>query len=435
MAVLDTAKKVHLIGIGGIGISALARMLLERGYEISGTNDSESSETLDELRAKGVKISLDLEPKNLPSADLYIYSDAWLTNHPEVIEETRSRGVPAVSFYEALGEIANKSKCLIVIAGAHGKTTTTAMLIDVLEAAGLNPTGWVGSLRAKTKSNFRAGGEEYFIGEADEYRRHFLNYSPKVLVITNIEADHLDYYKDLADLQSAFRELAQKVPKDGFVVCDTSDKNVRPVIAGLHCGVVDYRSHFDKALPLKVLPLHKINAAAVLAVAHVLGVDEKVARKTLADFTGTWRRFEYKGETSRGAVVYDDYAHHPTEIVTTLKSVREQFPDKKIIVIFHPHLYSRTKVFMEEFARAFEDADEVLIAPIFAARETPDPEVTSEVLAEKIAQSGKKAQSLSSLDAATDYIKNGPIKGDLVITMGAGDIYKSAEAAVETKSV
>src|SRR3989344_1780314 len=273
MAVLDTAKKVHLIGIGGIGISALARMLLERGYEISGTNDSESSETLDELRMKGAQISLDLEPKNLPSADLYIYSDAWLTNHPEVIEETRSRGVPAVSFYEALGEIANKSKCLIVIAGAHGKTTPTAMLIDVLEAAGLNPTGWVGSLRAKTKSNFRAGGEEYFIGEADEYRRHFLNYSPKVLIITNLETDHLDYYKDLADLQSAFRELAQKVPKEGFVICDPSQVAVKPVIQDLAATVVDYKKYFDPKLPLKILSLHRINAAAVLAVADVLHID------------------------------------------------------------------------------------------------------------------------------------------------------------------
>src|SRR3989344_2078226 len=435
MAVLDTAKKVHLIGIGGIGISALARLLLERGYDVSGTNDSESKETLDEVRAKGVNISLDLEPQKLPSADLYVYSDAWLTNHPEVVEEARSRGVPTRSFYEVLGEIANKSKCLIAVAGAHGKTTTTAMFIDVLEAAGLNPTGWVGSLRAKTKSNFRAGGDEYFIGEADEYRRHFLNYSPKILVITNIEADHLDYYKDLADLQSAFRELAQKVPKDGFIVYDSSQPSVLPVIEGVVATVVDYKKYFDPNLPLKVLPLHKINAAAVLAVANILKIDAATAKKALAEFAGTWRRFEYKGETARGAVVYDDYAHHPTEIVTTLKSVREQFPDKKIIVIFHPHLYSRTKVFMEEFARAFEDADEVLIAPIFAARETPDHEVTSEVLAEKIAQSGKKAQSLSSLDAATDYIKNGPIKGDLVITMGAGDIYKSAEAAVETKSV
>ena len=433
MTFLDVKKHVHLIGIGGIGISALARMLLERGYDLSGTNDSESKETLDELRAGGVAISLDIEPKNLPHADLYIYSDAWLTNHPEVITEARSRGVSVVSFYEALGEVANKAECLVVVAGSHGKTTTTAMLIDVLEAGELDPTGWVGSLRAKTKSNFRAGGTKYFVGEADEYRRHFLNYTPKILVITNLEADHLDYYKDLADVQSAFRELAQKVPTDGFVVCDTSDKNVQPVIAGLQCGIIDYRSHFDPSLPLKVLSLHRINAAAVLAVAHLLMIDEQVARTALADFVGTWRRFEYKGGTARGAVVYDDYAHHPTEVATTLRSVREQFPDKKIIVIFHPHLYSRTKAFMAEFATAFRDADEVLVAPIFAAREKPDPATTSEILVEKIHAAGKPARALASLEAAADYIKNGPEKGDLVVTMGAGDIYKAAEQAVVTK--
>lgn len=433
MTLLDSKKHVHLIGIGGIGISALARLLLKQGFAISGTNDSESVETLGELRAQSVAISLDLEAKNLPQADLYVYSDAWLTNHPDVIAEARSRGVPAVSFYEALGEVANKAECLIAVAGSHGKTTTTAMLIDTLEAGGLDPTGWVGSLRAKTKSNFRAGGTKYFVGEADEYRRHFLNYAPKILVITNLEADHLDYYKDLADVQSAFRELAQKIPKDGFVVCDTSDKNVQPVIAGLDCGIVDYRSHLDLALPLKVLPLHRINAAAVLAVAHVLMIDEQIARKALAEFAGTWRRFEYKGITARGAEVYDDYAHHPTEVSTTLRSVREQFPDKKIIVIFHPHLYSRTKAFMPEFAGAFRDADEVLVAPIFAAREQPDPEVTSEILAEKIVATGKPARALVSLEAATEYLKNGPGKGDLVITMGAGDIYKAAEQAVVTK--
>jgi UDP-N-acetylmuramate--alanine ligase len=425
-----TGGSTHLIGIGGIGISALARLLLARGVVISGTNDSESRETLDELRAQGVAISLDLEPQKLPRAHRYIYSDAWLTNHPEVIKEARSRGVPVVSFYEALGEIANESECVIVVAGAHGKTTTTAMLIDVLEAAGLNPTGWVGSLRAKTKSNFRAGGEKYFVGEADEYRRHFLYYTPKILIILNIDLDHLDYYQDLADIQSAFRELAKKVPKDGFVICNTSDERVQPIIAGLECGVVDYRTHFDPALTLKVLPLHRINAAAVLAVTHVLEINEQVARKALGEFTGTWRRFEYKGKTAHGAVVYDDYAHHPAEIATTLKSVREQYPDERIIVIFHPHLYSRTKAFMHEFATAFEDADEVLVAPIFAARETPDPTVTSEVLAENIKKSGKEARALPSLEAATEYLKNGPKEGDLVVTMGAGDIYKSAEAVV-----
>lgn len=426
---LSKAQKIHLIGIGGIGISALARLLLSQGKDVSGTNDNESWETLDELRAKGVEISLDLEPKKLPDAECYIYSDAWLTNHPEVMSEARSRGVPCLSFYEALGLVATAYK-VIAVAGAHGKTTTTAMIIDVLEAAGLDPIGWVGSLRAKTKSNFRPGNGEYFVSEADEYRRHFLNLTPYILVITNIDADHLDYYKNLPDIQSAFRELAKKVPANGFVVCDPSQENLKPVLASLSCTVVDYAKFFDSNLKLKVLPLNRINAAAALAVAHILKISPSTALGALKDFSGTWRRFEYKGKTKTDALVYDDYAHHPLEITTTLKSVREQFPDKKLIVAFHPHLYSRTKALMADFAAAFADADDVVIAPIFAARETPDPSVTSEVLAEKIRAHGKTARALDLFEDIEKYLRANSASGDIVITMGAGDIYKVGEALV-----
>lgn len=430
MNTLSSTKHVHLIGIGGVGISALARLLLERGFSISGTEDNESPETLNELREKGVKISLDLNPKHVPSAGTYVYSDAWLTRHPEIMEEVRSRGVPALSFYEALGSIANESGCLIVVAGSHGKTTTTAMLIDVLEAADFNPTSWVGSLRAKTKSNFRAGGNSYFVGEADEYRRHFLAYTPYILVILNVDTDHLDYYKDLEDIQSAFRKLAQKVPRDGFVVCDPSQPNVAPVVKDLACTVVDYKKYFDSELPLKVLPLHRMNAAAVLAVADLLQISQQVAKRALKEFTGTWRRFEYKGKTKNGAEIYDDYAHHPAEIRATLASVRKQFPDKKIVVAFHPHLYSRTKLLLNEFATAFSDADEVWVAPIFAAREEPDPSISNVILAERIAAQGVAAEPVGSLDGVAERIALcGP--GDLVVTMGAGDVYKAGEKALE----
>jgi UDP-N-acetylmuramate--alanine ligase len=420
-------KHVHLIGIGGIGISALARLLFHMGKEISGTEDNESPETLNELRANGVKISLDLDPKSLPKADVYVYSDAWLTKHPDVVSEAQARSAPALSFYDAMGQLASSYK-LIAVAGAHGKTTTTAMLIDLLEAGGLDPMAWVGSLRAKTKSNFRAGKGDYFVSEADEYRRHFLYFTPHILVITNIDADHLDYYKDIKDIQSAFRELAQKIPKNGYVVCDPNSPTVKPVVKDLACTVVDYKKFFDPKLPLKVLSLHRVNAAAVLAVADILKISPEVARKSLAEFAGTWRRFEYKGKTRNGAEVYDDYGHHPTEIKTTLGSVREQFPDKRIVVAFHPHLYSRTKALMEDFATAFDDADDIVIAPIFAAREAPDPTVTSEILAQKIKAHGKQAQALDSFHEIEKYLEEYARTGDLVVTMGAGDIYKVGEA-------
>ena len=426
---LQDAERIHIIGPGGIGISALARLLVAQGKTISGTEDNESKETLDPLRAFGVEISLDLDPKKLPTADCYLYSDAWLTKHPEVLAEARLRGVPVLPYFEALGQIAN-SYYLIAVAGAHGKTTTTAMLIDVLEAGGLDPTAVVGSLRAKTKSNFREGKSKYFVVEADEYMRHFLNFTPSILLINNIDADHLDYYKDLADIQSAFKELARKVPASGFVVCNPSDPKVAPILEGVAATVVDYTTYFDPQLLLKVLPLHRINAAGVLAVADTLGIASGVAKAALAEFAGTWRRFEYKGATAKGALVYDDYAHHPLEIKTTLASIKEQFPGKKIRVAFHPHLYSRTKLLMDDFAQAFGDSTDVVIAPIFAAREQPDPAVTSEILAKRITAGGTPARAVDSLEQITDYIKEAG-EGDLVVTMGAGDIYKAGEAALK----
>ena len=426
-------KKIYIVGIGGIGLSSLAQLYLHDGAHVSGSDRSDSP-TTELLKSKGVEVFIGQGESHVPEdTDLLVYSDAILEGSEGFVERVHAQdlGIPELSYFEALGKV-TEAKKVIAISGAHGKTTTTAMTIDVLEAAGLDPTGVVGSLRAKTKSNFRAGNGDYFVVEADEYRRHFLNFTPYILVITNIEADHLDYYKDLSEIQSAFRELAQKVPKDGYVVCDMHDPNVAPVIQGLSCNIVDYRSHFDAELPLKVLALNRINAAAVMAVAHVLGIDETVARKTFENFAGTWRRFEYKGKTASGALLYDDYGHHPTEVATTLKSVREQFPDKRIVVAFHPHLYSRTKALMDDFAKAFADADEVVVAPIFAAREKPDPTVTHTILADRIRAEGKHVHTVDSLDAVEDYIKHNTKEGDVVVTMGAGDIYKAGEAALET---
>ncbi len=216
------------------------------------------------------------------------------------------------------------------------------------------------------------------------------------------------------------------------MVCVATNANVVPVIEGALATIVDYKKFFDPNLNLKVLPLNKINAAAVLAVADSFGIDASLAKKTLEEFTGTWRRFEYKGKTTNGAVVYDDYAHHPLEISTTLKSVREQFPGKRVLVAFHPHLYSRTKLLMEDFAKAFKDADDVVLMPIFAAREQPDPTVSSEVLAEKITAAGTPAQVLPTFEAIAEYLKKTAQSDDLVLTMGAGDIYKAGDMLVET---
>lgn len=405
---LSKIKKVFFIGIGGIGISALAKMALSRGMEVLGLNDEESRKTLEPLREAGVIVYYMNELKELPDADLYVYSDAWLYRGPEIIADAKTRGKPVLSNFEALGVFAKEYK-VIAIAGTHGKTTTTAMVAEILIDAGLDPTVIVGSFVKKFGSNFRKGNSEYLVVEADEYNRHFLNFHPYIGVVTNIEADHLDYYKDLVDVQNAF---------DTFL---SQSEN----------KITDYTKYLDKVPKLSVPGIHNVkNAAAALAVADALGIEEEIARKSLQGFSGTWRRLEKKGETSEGTIIYDDYAHHPTEIQASLQALRELYPkgDKNIIVVFQPHLYSRTKALFDDFAKAFHDADQTLLLPIYFAREAKDPSISSEKLAVAINQAGDKAQAFADFESAETFVKSmnlGP--KDVFVTMGAGEAYKVAE--------
>ena len=434
---IGAVKRVHFIGIGGIGISALARLVLHKGRKVSGTNDSESPETLSALREQGVLISLDTSPEALPDADCYVYSDAWPNNFPRVVEAARKTGKPTLSYFEALGSVAN-CYYLIAVAGAHGKTTTTAMAIDVLEAAGLDPTAVVGSLRAKTKSNFRAGKNKYFVVEVDEWQRHFLAFLPDILVITNIDPDHLDYYHDLADIQDAFSELARRVPEDGFIICNPTHENVAPVLAGARATIIDYTKLVDPLLSLKAPGVHNfMNAGAVLALAKALRIDPEVAKKALEDFAGTWRRSEYIGETGKGALICDDYGHHPTEIETTLRGFRERYPKRRMIVAFQPHLHSRTKAFFDRFVETLALADEVVLAPIFEARREVDHSVSSAKLAEaiqgKLREKLEKTRAFPSYEAIAEYLKTNTGSNDLIITMGAGAINTVAEMIKDGK--
>jgi len=257
---LSKIKKVFFIGIGGIGISALAKMALSCGMEVSGINDEESPKTLDPLRNAGAIIFYQNELKELPKADMYVYSDAWIYRGPQLIENARATGKPAMSYFEALGEFAKKYK-VIAIAGTHGKTTTTAMVAEILIDAGLDPTVIVGSFVKKFNSNFRKGSGEYLVVEADEYNRHFLNFKPFIGAVTNIEADHLDCYKDLADIQNAFNKF----------------------IAQSQNKVTEYSKFLDKVPKLLVPGEHnRMNAAAAFAVANFLNIDEKIIKKSLA---------------------------------------------------------------------------------------------------------------------------------------------------------
>ena len=423
-----TTKNIHLIGIGGVGISALARLLLNNGKTVSGTNDVESPGTLNGLLEQGVRVSYDVKPESLPEADAYIYSDAWTIKNKDLLDEAKRRGKPTVSYFEALGLIANQYK-VVAIAGTHGKTTTTAMCADVFEAAGLDPTVVVGSIRAKTKSNFQAGKSEWFIVEADEYLRHFLHFEPYILAIINIDLDHMEYYKDLADVQSAFRSLSNKVPAEGFIICDPKQKTVGPVVAGAAAQVLDYSQNLDNVPTLK-LPgeQYKMDAAVAMTVSQAVGVEVEIAKEALKEFTGTARRFEYKGQTKTGTKIYDDFGHHPAEVKITLEGVRSLFKHQKIIVVFQPHLYSRTKLLLNDFGTSFGAADLVVVCPIYAARELPDISINHQMLSEAINKNGVNVLTVDSLDEAKNAVIKEAGPDDIIFAIGAGDVFKlSAE--------
>ncbi len=408
-----SARKVFFIGIGGIGISAIARMMHLEGKDISGSDMSEGELTR-ELQELGIKITIgqgfELIPKD---TDLIVYTIAIPHYDPKLFEQIKNSGIEMRSYPQTLG-IVTANKFTIAVAGTHGKTTTTAMIAKILVDAGLDPSVVVGSLLKDYKSNLIVGHSEYFVVEACEYERSFLNIHPKLLVITNIEADHLDYYKDLEDIQGAFKEL------------EGQSENV----------IKDYSRYLDKVPKLLVPGVHnRLDAAASLAVADFLKIDLKVAQNSLETFQGTWRRLEKKGTTSEGTIVYDDYAHHPTEIKASLQGLRELYPNKNITVLFQPHLYSRTKALFDDFAKSFKGADRILLLPIYFAREAKDESISSEKLGEAISKNGENAQAFPDFESAERVVSSLNLgKDDIFVTMGAGEAYKVAEKVFNTQN-
>lgn len=426
---LSDIKKLHFIGIGGIGMSGLARFFLHEGKEVSGSDRAVSIIT-EALETEGVKFFSDQKAENVSEdIDLVVYTEAMSKDHPEMLA-AKELSVPMMSYFEALGFVANQHY-LIAVAGTHGKTTTTAMLIDIFEEAGLDPTAIVGSLRSKTGSNYRAGKSKYFIVEADEYRENFQHFQPDILVINNLDHDHVDYYPTLEDVQAAFHKLAEKVPEDGAVVTEVANKNIVPVLEGLKAKVVDYRANVDLRLPMKQPGLHnRMNAAAAKAVAQFVGIKEGVIDEALSNFAGTWRRFEFKGEVN-GAPVYDDYAHNPQKVAALIAGARELYPDRKINIIFQPHTYSRSKKLFVEFVGSLGQADRVILVPIYAAREVDDGSVSSEMLRGALDDKGVSAESVGSLEMAVELVKTSVDEEQVVLVVGAGDITKVADMLVK----
>lgn len=417
---LSDIKKVHFIGVGGIGMSGLARLFLHEGKEVSGS-DRAPSDITRALQNEGVRFFETQVKENIEEGvDLVVYTEALPKDHEELLE-AKEKGIPTINYFEGLGMVANEYY-LIAVAGSHGKTTTTAMLIDVFEEAGLDPSAIVGSLRSKTKSNYRAGKSEYFIAEACEYRRDFLSLEPDILVITNIEHEHVDYYKDLEAVQKAFRELAVKVPEDGFIVANLSDQNVLPVVEGALCTVIDYRKYVDPLRKLTMPGLHnQMNAGAVVATAEQVGITKVDAEKALTHFGGTWRRFEYKGECN-GAKVYDDYGHHPTEIKATMQGARELYPDRAITIMFQSHTFTRTHELFADFVDVLALADRVVVLPIYFAREENVSGVSHTKLADAIREKNKNVLAIDTVEEAVAELKKSLSSKDVLITMGAGDM-------------
>ena len=440
---LSAFSNVHFVGIGGIGMSALADLLIARGYNVSGS-DVRASALTGRLTSLGVRVNIGHEAAAVRGADLVVVTSAARADNPEVVEAGHL-GLPVVKRAELLGWLVGESYGLAV-AGTHGKTTTTGMLAFILHRAGLDPTALIGGEPLDFPSHGLLGGGRYLVAEADEFDRSFLRLWPKVAVITSVEADHLDCYADLDEIVQAFQEFASRVPEDGLLVTSADDPVLRRMdvtaprqsygfasdadwrIAG--CGPVSpYGTTFSFLTPngahhecdLQLSGRHYAQDAlgAIIAASHI-GIEPASGAHFLSAFRGTRRRFELIGEAA-GVVIVDDYAHHPTEVMATLRAARERHPGE-IWCVFQPHTVNRTEKLLEQFATAFSDVDHLVVLPIYhpAGREQEEQTVSSLDLVALVRH--PDARYVSGLEEAVRLLERESAAGDLVITMGAGDV-------------
>ena len=448
---------IHFIGIGGISMSGLAAILLKEGFQVSGS-DSRQSELTDALERKGAHIVFGQAAGNIPSdCDLVVYTAAIHPDNPEFAAAV-AREIPMLTRAQLLGQIMRNYEMPIAVSGTHGKTTTTSMLSHIAMQAGLDPTISVGGLLQSIGGNIRVGHSQTFITEACEYTNSFLSFFPKLSLILNVDADHLDFFKDIDDIRHSFAAFARLLPADGALVINGGSDKIEEMTDGLPCAVITYDTpgsdwtasdiRFDDLgfasfdamyqgtcfgrFQLKVPGMHNVsNALASIAAAHWLGISAGDIRSGLASFTGTDRRFQKKG-TFHSVTVIDDYAHHPTEIEATLRAARN-YPHRRIICAFQPHTYTRTSALLDEFASALSLADEVVLADIYAAREINTLGITSDALRQKLAALGSKVSYFPSFDQIETYLAGICQEGDLLITMGAGDIYRIGEHLIESE--
>ena len=447
-------KHIHLIGIGGISMSAIAEVLLNQGYAISGS-DLSDSKLLNRLREKGAEIFIGHSAQNVKNPDLIVYSAAIKENNPERMEG-KKLGITEIDRAEMLGQIMKKYNKSIAVSGSHGKTTTTSLVSLLMEYSSLDPTILVGGELDEIGGNIKIGQSQHFITEACEYVESFLKFNPFIAIILNIDEDHLDYFKDLEHIKSSFRKFAVSIPKDGFLIANWDDENVRDISTGLSCNILTYSIsgegdfkakdiEFTKeGLPifyiehlsqtygpfkLSIPGKHNVyNALAAITTLSALGVEIDRLKEYIPKYKGIHRRFDLLGEV-KGAKIVDDYAHHPAEIKATLEAAKN-YPHNKLWCIFQPHTYTRTKTLLEDFAQSFTLADYVIIADIYAAREQDTGEITSLDLVNKINDSAKVSY-ISGFDNIAKFVYEKLEAGDLVLTMGAGDIYKVGQMLLD----
>lgn len=449
-------KQIYFVGIGGIGMSGIAEVLLNLGYTISGS-DMNRTDTTDRLASLGANIFYGHDPANLGNVDVVVTSTAIRADNPEVVEAHR-RNIPVIPRAEMLAELL-KMKVSVAVSGTHGKTTTTSMVSTVLAHGGLDPTMVIGGKLASIGSNARLGDGDVIVAEADESDKSFLKLSPYIAVITNIELEHLDHFSDIDEIKDAFVEFANLVPFYGVTILCIDDDNVKEILPRIKRRFItyglsetaDYRvadvsfmgscSRFSLFyrdillgfISLNVPGLYNVyNAVAAIAVARELDMDFSGIIDGVALFSGVQRRLEVKGE-ARGVTVVDDYGHHPTEIIATLKAARQVWADRRMIVVFQPHRYTRTKGLFNDFLDAFNDADVLIVTDIYAASEQPIEGVTAESLSRGIVDQGHKDVTyLSKFEDIIAHLREITQPGDVVMTVGAGTVWKIGEQFIET---
>ena len=444
-------KHIHFVGIGGIGMSGIAELLLNLGFDISGS-DISNNENVERLKILGVIIFHGHNPENIKGCDVLVYSSAVSLNNSEIIR-AKQMGLPVIKRAEMLGELINLKETSIAISGTHGKTTTSSMIGSMLTYAGKEPTLVVGGLVQNLNSNSKLGEGQIIVVEADEFDRSFLSLKPTIAIVNNIELEHTDCYKDLNDLENSFLQFCQSVPFYGSVLVNIDSFSIKNILHKIERPVTTYGMSRDAAFRAKELEFkenkstyslfraeenlgkihlnvpgeHKImNSLGAVALGFELGLSFNSIKNGLLDYKGVRRRFDIKG-SHNDVMVVDDYAHHPTEVFTTIEAAKKGW-DRKLIVVFQPHLFTRTKEFYKEFAKSLEKADFIIITSIYPSREKPIPGITSKLISDYIDKTKKDVLfNVNDVDQAITILNEIAKPGSMILTLGAGDIWRFSD--------